>query len=287
MTPTALSAVNKIYSCSRSCKVKYHPIKHYEFGKFCLLLKSFERQLSEAIKDDYWKAFLRPLQQYRFKLCATPLPFNHPTVCEPKAFNFLENRLAQCESIYPDFTTTAHTLFNSIVILSHSYENFLLDYIVKIYRIDREKVGLILKESSLISVVKKILAANPRLREIEIVVPSQLRGSTCYKRLIVIGPDRWFPDYVFSAPRATEINLLHYDWIRNKWQPEPVFLGSNNVQALAQKPFQSMIILEKVNSKTDNSRVGDYLEPEELLPPTIDWSQIAKDFARSSLASLD
>ena len=286
MTHISLLAVNDIYSCSNCCKIKHHPVKHHEFGNFCLQLKNFERQLNEAAEDDYWKTFLRPLRQYQFELCAAPLPFNHSTVCQPETLDVLEKHLSRCERLYPNFTITARALLAYVTVLSQSYENPLLDFIAEIYSTCwGENVALLVKESKLISAVEKMLATNPRLRGIELLVPSQLRGGTCYERLIVIGPTRWFPDYIFSASRATEIEILHYSWIRDKWQPEPVFLGSNNVQTLAPQTVQ-FAMPEKVNSN-DNATVGNYLEPEELLLPPINWSQIVKDFARSSLDSLD
>ena len=286
MTYISLLAVNDIYSCSNCCKVKHHPVKHHEFGSFCLLWKKFKRQLNEAAEDDYWKTFLRPLRQYQFELCAAPLPFNHSTVCQPETLDVLEKHLSRCERIYPNFTITARTLLAYVTILSQSYENPLLNFIAEIYSTCwGENVALLVRESKLIPAVEKILATNSRLRGVELIVPSQLRGGTCYERLIVIGPTSWFPDYVFSAARAKEIEILHYSWIRDKWQPEPVFLCSDNVQTLSQRTVR-FAMQEKVNSN-ENARAENYLEPEELLPPPISWSQIVKDFARSSLNSLD
>lgn len=288
MTHISLSDVHNIYSLSSQVQIKHQPVKHHDFGSYCLLLRKFECQLSEADKDDYWKNFLQLLRRYRFDLCAAPLPFNHPTVYSPETSKFLRKHLARCQFIYPDLLSSASELVNCLEKLSHLDSNPLLDSLKFTYKKDWqfENVTLLLKESRLIPVVEKILATRYELRRIEIVVPSQLRGSTCYKNLVVIGPTRWFPEYVFSAPRASAIQVLHYSWIRDKWTPKPVFIGSTNLPESKQELFTS---IEKrcVNSTTSVEVVVNYFEPEELLPPSINWSQIARGFPISSLPSLD
>lgn len=280
MTHISLSDVNKIYSLSSHFQIKHQPVKHHDFGIFCLLLRKFERQLSEAAKDDYWKNFLQLLRRYRFDLCAAPLPFNHPTVYSPENSKFLRKQLARCQFIYPDLLSSASDIVNCVESLSQLDSNPLLDFLENDWQF--EKVALLLKELRLIPVVEKILATRPGLQKVELVVPSQLRSSTCYKNLVVIGPTRWFPEYVFSAPRASVIQVVHYSWIRDKWTAKPVFIGSDNVPE--SEPKSAPDIEQKdVNSTTSNKVVVSYLEPEELLPPSINWSQIAKGLPSSSL----
>lgn len=278
MTHIYLSDVNKIYSLSSHFQMKHQPVKHHDFGMFCLLLRKFERQLSEAAKDDYWKNFLQLLRRYRFDLCAAPLPFNHPTVYSPENSKFLRKQLARCQFIYPDLLASASDIVNCVESLSQLDSNPLLDFLENDWQF--EKVALLLKESRLIPVVEKILATRPGLQRIELVVPSQLRGSTCYKNLVVIGPTRWFPEYVFSAPRASAIQVVHYSWIRDKWTLKPVFIGSENMPE--SEPESSPVPERKEdNSTTGIEVVVKYLEPEELLPPSINWSQIAEGSLQS------
>lgn len=284
MNYISLSDVDSIYSLSSYFQIKHQPVKHHDLGIFCLLLRKLECQLSETAKDDYWKNFLQLLRRYRFDLCAAPLPFNHPTVYSPEKSTFLRKQLARCQFMYPDLLSSASELVNCVESLSQLDSNPLLDFIENDWQF--EKVALLLKESRLIPVVKKILATRPRLQRVELVVPSQLRGSTCYKNLVVIGPTRWFPEYVFSAPRASAIQVVHYSWIRDKWTPKPVFVGSENVPE--SKPKSASVIEQNsVNIPTSDKVVVSYLKPEELLPPSINWSQLAKEVSISSLASFD
>jgi hypothetical protein len=123
MTYISLSTVDEIYSCSSSVKIYQNRLEHQKFRIFCLLLKKIEQSLGENAEEDYWKDFLRPLRQYRFKLCAAPLPFNHPIACQPGTIKFLEKHLKNCKFIYSDFASAANEIFNFLVDLSKSDDN--------------------------------------------------------------------------------------------------------------------------------------------------------------------
>jgi hypothetical protein len=287
MTYISLSDVSAIYDCSSCVKIKRKRVKHSEFRSFCLALKNFERSLGEAAQEDYWREFLRPLRRYRFYLCAATLPFNHPTVCQPESLELLRKRLLNCEFIYPNFKAAAQDIFNRLTGLSELHGNPLLDSLAELSARYREG-ALLLKESRLILAVEEILAASPVLSGIQVVVPSLLRGSTCYQTLAVIGPQRWFREceYIFTAPRAREIQIVHYNWITDNWKPESVFVGSEKVPDSAPQSFP-ITEAEEVNGRPGTEGEVKYLEPEEILLPSLNWSQIAKKFGRSSPASLD
>ena len=281
MTDISLSSVNEIYFCSSTVKITQHRFEHPKFRNFCLSLTNFERSLGENAADDYWQNFLRPLKQYRFKLCAAPLPFNHPTACQPKTIDLLEKHLKRCKSIYPDFESAADNLFKNLAILSQSDNNRLLDFLVEHY----SNIVLLLKNSHLIPAVEDILATIPKVHKFELLVPSQLRGNNCSNKLIVVGAMRWFPDSVFTAPRAHTIDIIQYNLINDRWQPEAVLINSINNA----KPS---IIIKNHGSELDTADcthtdvvVAEYLNPDEILPPPINLSQIAKRFTRSSLVA--
>lgn len=287
MTYISLSDVSAIYERSSCVKIERQRVKYDKFHNFCIALKNFERLLGEAAEEDYWKEFLRPLRRYRFDLCAAPLPFNHPTVCQRKILKFLQKKLLNCEFIYPDFKGAAQDIFNRLSDLSKLRSNPLLDSLAH-SSARYPKGALLLKESRLIPAVEKILAASPVLRKIQVVVPSLLRGSTCYQTLAVIGPQRWFREceYIFTAPRARGIQIIHYDWIADNWKPESVFVGSERVPDSA--PEASLIPeVEEVNGSLGTEGTANYLEPEEILLPSLNWSQITKNFCQSSPESLN
>ncbi|GAA6616839.1 hypothetical protein [Scytonema sp. NUACC26] len=282
MTYISLLDVNEIYSCSSGVKIIQHQFEHREFWNFCLLLTNFEKSLGENAADDYWQKFLPPLKQYRFKLCAAPLPFNHPTACQPETIQSLEKHLKKCRYIYPDFTSAADNLFKSFALLSQSNSNPLLDFLVGHY----SNIVLLLQNLRLIPPMEDILATIPELGKIEILIPSQLRGKNCVKKLVVIGAMRWFPDYIFTAPHSQEIDIIQYKFLNDRWQYKSIFLNSiNNKNIPIIVKFHASTLEEKIDSTNINEVFTESIDSDEVLPLPINLSQIAKRFTRSSLVA--
>jgi hypothetical protein len=278
MTYISLSTVDEIYSCSSSVKIYRNRLEHNKFCIFCLLLKKIEQSLGEDVEEDYWKDFLRPLRQYRFKLCAAPLPFNHPIVCQPGTIKFLEKHLKNCKFLYSDFASAANEIFNCLVDLSKYDDNPLLDFIEKNY----PNNSLLLKESSLIPIVEKVLSASPKLDKNIILTPSLLRTNSCHRRLVVIGATRWFPDYIFTAPRTYEIDIVQYSWIKDKWQPKPVFIASPDNVIQSNIVYLPIRNTEEVNTQITDIVQENYLHAEEIIPPSINWIQVGKKLSTFS-----
>jgi hypothetical protein len=281
MTYISLSTVDEIYSCSSSVKIYQNRLEHQKFRIFCLLLKKIEQSLGENAEEDYWKDFLRPLRQYRFKLCAAPLPFNHPIACQPGTIKFLEKHLKNCKFIYSDFASAANEIFNFLVDLSKSDDNPMLDFIENNY----QNNSLLLKESYLIPAVENVLSVSHKVKKNTILTPSQLRTNNCHKRLVVIGATRWFPDYIFTAPRTYEINIVHYIWIKDNWQSKPVFIASPDNVIQSNIVYLPIRNTEDVNTKITNIAQEDYLHPDEIIPPSINWIQGCKKISNFSSSS--
>ncbi|MDF5724003.1 MAG: hypothetical protein PUP91_26770 [Rhizonema sp. PD37] len=282
MTYISLSSVDEIYSCSSSIKIYRNRLDHHKFSIFCRLIKKFEQSLGEDIEEDYWKDFLQPLRQYRFKLCAAPLPFNHPIVCQPETIIFLEKHLKNCKFIYSGFASVANEIFDSLVDLSKCDDNPILDFLEK--KIPNN--SLLIKESYLVSPVENVLSVSHTLNKNFILTPTQLRTNNCHKRLVLIGATRWFPDYIFTAPRTYEIDIVQYSWIKDKWQPTPVFIASQENVIQSNIVYLPICNIEEVNTKNTNIAQEDYLHPDEIILPSINWIQMCKKISTFS-SSID
>lgn len=283
MNYNSLSDVDKIYSYSNDIKINLHQLEHYDFRHFCLSLKIFESLVGEDAKDDYWKNFLRPLKRYRFKLCAAPIPFNYPQECQPETIELLTSYLAKCEYIYPNLMSAATDIFSSFVSLSKSDNNPILNFINKNF----VRVSVLVKESYLITAINDIVDNVNKQSALEVIIPSQLRGIQHYNALIVVGAKSWFPDYIFTAPRVREINVIQYDWIKDNWNFESVFIDDsiNNLKECSR--IKVFFHQKKAHLKNTDITVTDYIYPDEILPPPINLNQVAKNFSRHSKIASD
>ena len=85
--------------------------------------------------------------------------------------------------------------------------------------------------------------------------------------LSVIGPCGWFPEYVFSAPRAAAVHIVSYRWIRDGWKPGPLFLHSSD-SARDRSSSHSIGSMPHIRAEaTGNGSVPADLLPPDLVPP--------------------
>lgn len=261
-----LQAATIIYDCSKKAEITKHAVTHKEFRSYCLDLKRIEHLLGENIDDPYWKAFLSPLKRYRFELCAVPLFFNRAPSQTQQDIRSLKNIIGKCRHLFPQFDDAVREILKQAFSLLELHENPIMDFLIA--HIPSESGGdtaILLKESYLIPPTEEILKAERRLQKVALLTPVQLKGRKCYKNIFIVGPSRWFPSYVFTAPRALKIMLIRYGWIKEPLQLDPVFISPKDIKAGPAKPVPITTI----------HATEEYLSSEDLIPK-IDWGNISK-----------
>jgi hypothetical protein len=123
----ALSDADRVYACSRTARVVSRTVSQPEFAEFCLELKKLTRSLAEDAEDDFWRPFLGRLRRYQFELCASLLPFDHPSIYSEEFLFMLRRQLSRCEMIFPDFASSARGLVERIVALAQREAHPLVD----------------------------------------------------------------------------------------------------------------------------------------------------------------
>ena len=272
MNQLSLESVSTVYDCARSAIVKVHHVDDKKFHNFCLLLREFERSLGEYAGHDFWRKFLRPLKRYRFDLSAAPLAFNYQSDDNPGISEGLLNQIANCDLIYPMFADHAHDLVDRVQDLWGYCSNPIQSACDKLMGKDGSDMAILIKEPRLIPAVERALKDDPAIGEVEVIGPRQLTGHTCYSRLIVVGPSRWYGDYVFQSPRAREIHVIRYRWISDSSPSDRVFLGSSQ-NSLVKWARGSEIA--GIGTHEDSVLPRNSLNPEDLLPP-INWDDVSR-----------
>ena len=126
------------------------------------------------------------------------------------------------------------------------------------------------------------LARTANLRNARVVSPSQLCGRHLCKTLAAIGPCGWFPEHVFSAPRAAAIHVISPRWIRDSWKPGPIFLH-NSDKSGSRNLNHRIGAMPRVGGETrpENHTSTDLL-PIDLLPPMPTFDGNGRPFAGQS-----
>ena len=269
MNHVSLELVNAVYDCARLAKIKVHCVDNAEFHRFCLSLREFEKSLGEFASDDYWRGFLRALRRYRFDSSSAPLPFNNQSDQSTGLVGRLRGMLVGCDLIYPMFADPAGELVERVRALCDSHANPIQSVCADIICRGGPDVAMLIKETRLIPGVERLLSDEPMTGAVEVIGPRQLTGHLCYSRLIVVGPARWYGDYVFQSPRARQIHIVKYRWINDSNPSNGVFTGS---------PKNSGVVWtvdnKVVGADTEEGPIllSNSLDPEDFLP-SVDWGR--------------
>ena len=266
MSVNLFKDVATLYEKSASVTITRHRIEHPPLGNFCVGLNRFVLMLGEIDKDDYWQKFLIPLKRLRFELCAAPFPKAYRFKRISTIIDELRNHLRFCAKLYPDLALSAFAILDSLTPLLDHPQDPLLEKLLELTDAE-QKIAWVIKESRLIPHVEEIVATR-HLPHLSIIQPLQIKDLVCYDRLIVIGPSRWFPESVFTAARASQIDILIFDWIKDRWKPQNVFANPHKSSGRSNRKF---ILVEE----RETSSRWDGITPENLLTIVDKASSIA------------
>ena len=223
---TIPAEADAVYRCCGAASVARLPVSHRDFRSYCLALRNFDRVLGEAASDEYWRPLLGMLKGYRFMMSAAPLQFSCALPEQASRADLATSTVGICESIYPQFAERADCLYRAYEKLTSCHDNPILDATSGIEdALLQGSVAVVLKESRLIPHARGAIQGNARLRHAEVLTVDALRSDACYQTLIVVGPVRWFPDFLFLSPRAHNTVVMCYDWIGDSDQVGPALIG--------------------------------------------------------------
>ncbi|MDQ5822789.1 MAG: hypothetical protein M3441_01080 [Chloroflexota bacterium] len=255
MSETNIAKAIATYASSSTCKYAMRTVTHEPLRTFCNALDRLKMHMRDAAQDDYWQTYLGGLSLYRYIATTTPLPLNHLLLYGEWPAELLRRSIAYCQSVFPRLAADANALLDQYEQLGSLDDNPLLDAIVEALSEygSGERVGIVLArgryaeevetllkrrladstgsaeeepvDTLLGSALQTYLDESARPRQVEVITPAQLRSTETYSRLVMPGVVYYYPDYVFSAPRAHRITVLQYDWIRSGWRYASPFEG--------------------------------------------------------------
>ncbi len=137
---------------------------------------------------------------------------------------------------------------------------------------------LLLKERRHLSITEKYLEGALQAEgivgvEVRAIVPGDL-GDNCYPQLYVIGPAYWFPRHVFQAPRAGEIHIFSFSWLRDTIPVDGVFPAMLSRRGGAPT-------VRTAGGITAGQKETAVIEAEDI-EPVHDWEHIRRSGLRRS-----
>ncbi|MFX4263087.1 hypothetical protein ACOBQJ_12945 [Pelotomaculum propionicicum] len=276
MNSITLNKAVKIYDCAAACSACWYPLKHPLFQSFCKLLQQFDRRASAVEGEDYWSSLLRVLKRLRFSFSTTPISFDRTEMYPVGFFETVNWYKQRYIHVYPTYEVILEPLLDTLNQMVQLKQNPPMDKIEALTN-PQEKVAILLKDSRIISLIEAELCSRQRLGNIKLVTSNYLKGMDCYDRLILVGPSYLFPPSILNSPRAKEVDILHYEWIRDRWENDSFFLGSDGMNL----KIKIRKATKEVENTTDKAPVQENqwcLEVGELLQ-SIDWVKVREVFS--------
>jgi hypothetical protein len=218
----SLADAEALYGCARSMTVAYHVVEHPLLQKLCKVGFLFENATRATATEDFLRPLVRDARTIRFELATSPLAFSDTAIAQRLSTAKYDGLLRKASVAYPEHIECAAELVSLLKEALASEANPLLDALEAFGGHD---TALIILKARLVEAVRAALRTRSRTRLVEVLTPEALRGPRVFQRLIVCGPTRWFPDFVFSAPRAGELHVVSYRWQHAQWSPHSPFLA--------------------------------------------------------------
>ena len=206
MRTSTLAEATKVYECAIKAKVVRTRLSHERFRTYSLSLRRLVRAVGEDASDEVWKTILSPIRRYGFSLCAAPLPFNEASI-RPNLPG-LRSRREDLALVYPAQAILLAATLDHLEALIASNENPLGFWLSQSAMKNDPPGAVLVCDSRLVELSERQLVARPATRHLQIVTPAQLTRDSCFTVLFVLGAARWFPSFVFEAPRANAIELV-------------------------------------------------------------------------------
>jgi hypothetical protein len=259
---TGMREAAELYETAAALTVDRVCVEDAGLRSFSLGLQRFLGQLGADADDPYWKPVLARLRRARWELATVPLPLAHASLGLRDSAHFVAGCLRTCESVFPAHAEAAIELERALADISERESDPLGAAAAELCKVFGSTV-VILRDGRHAGAVEERFAAAPN---VTVRAPAELDASSrVYDRAVAIGPSSWFPRPVFAAPRAREIYVVQFDWLRDP--PMDVAILPHP-EAGEQASWRGM-------PGYDGARPGGGSMPAGELLPVTDWVAIA------------
>lgn len=271
MNALSIAEADAVYTCGSRCDIERHRVSHSLFQDYCISVGKFRKLAMELDTDEFWKPVNRAIRRVRFELNAFPAPFSQVLRQNLESLASAKKKLRRAPMLYPDLGDIASDIIGQLDGLAATDDCPLLDAVIELCG-DVEESALLVKEARAVPIIQDAMAAKGT--PIEVVVPQQLRAGARFESLVVAGPTKWYPDFVFTAPRANKVHVVHFAGIRDQWSSGPVFMGSR-VRTGDKSENGKQRGRIPTETKSHGSPDALLFDPEDVLPE-IDWEGVAQ-----------
>lgn len=266
MIPVSIGSATSVYETVSKCEITRHWVDHAGLADVSHSLRLLVQSLGSEAEDEFWQRVLGPVRRLAFAFCSTPLPFDRAVTATCIQWDKLNLQVRRCQQLYPDSHSALASVVQKLQSLGAEAASPFSTVLESLHS-KSGNISVVLRNPRMNQAAAAYFAASTGLRKAKVVSARQLREAHLCDVLVAIGPCGWFPDYVFSAPRAAHIHVVSYRWIRDPWKPGPVFLnGDGSTGDKSRKHYLGALPQLKDQASIPSQGLAD-IQPGDLLPP--------------------
>ncbi|WNF21317.1 hypothetical protein [Mesobacillus jeotgali] len=220
MSIKSFAAVNNLYEISKDYRLHFHRLEHLDLRNFSNALTRLEKVIfkEELAEEPILHDLISGFRKYRFFSVSSLLSFKEcNSFLETGKLKLLYKR---CCNLFPNILDELRICYAAFDDLVRSVENPILEYIEQKIRV-KPNTGILLKgtpdyESTIRGFKKSFSQSTCKL-----IGPQILKTNTFFEQIIIIGPSRWFPSYIYNSPHAPVIHTITYKWLEQKFYEAP------------------------------------------------------------------
>lgn len=229
MKYVTIDELSQIYQCAEKINVRRIRVPFEGLARFSRAIRYFERSLDEMAMQDDWQRFLRIVKRFRFDISAALMSQEQIEEKLAETIDSLSNQLRLLTIHYPELTKGGTELVDKLrevgtEPMAYLYDKFVLQY-GRDPNCKKGSSAVIVKEARHIAPTSKAIHDYAGLSSWTVVNARELDNVLCFEHIVVIGAARWYPDYIFTAPRAEQIDILVYDFQSSEWAPKVTMLS--------------------------------------------------------------
>ena len=224
-----LDELESIYQCAERISVRRISVPFAGLAKLSKAIRKFEWSLGELASEDDWQRFLRVVKRFKFDVSAALLSQKQLENMVTITAESLDDQIRWLNHFYPESVIGAKNLIGRLRGLAGGRMSYLYDEFMSKYDVDASLEGnswaVVVKEARHVTPTAKAIYDYAGLEGWQVANARELDNVLCFENIVLIGAARWYPDYIFTAPRAERIDVLVYDFQSSSWEQKATLVS--------------------------------------------------------------
>jgi hypothetical protein len=259
-----LSTTDAIYKAARSARIEVSAISSPLISQFVSSLRRLYRDAGPERDHVVWRPLWRLLYSAQMYVLGSPIPPASWTRFRSSDLDYLTNASKQVATLFAGerelFNETLTTLMK---ILDHGDELPSVQLVANLCT--EQPSALLLSSPYAVRDTQSYFAKSPSLARSPIFTASSLRTAPVKLPLVVVGPPAYFPDWIFSAPRARQTHVVTYDCVCSD------LTFNRSFEFMAPRFHQSFPEVRR-NALHEHARsTTEAFDPDDLMLPTASY----------------